>query len=129
MSKWPAMLNRRVPLCGLLAALLALMAQLGNGASVPQIDPLTRIIGAESRCHASGGAGDKSPAPIHPLDCPVCPICVVVHPPAVALVPDMAALRPTAVVVALRSGIPPPSTAPPSTYRTPGQPRAPPTTS
>jgi hypothetical protein len=126
MSKWLPMLNRRVPFRGLLAVLLALIAQLGTGASVPQIDPLTRIIGAESLCHASGGAGDKSPAPIHPLDCP---ICVVVHPPAVALVPDMAALRPTAVVVALRSEIPPHSTAPPSTYRTPGQPRAPPTTS
>jgi hypothetical protein len=121
--------NRRVPLCGLLAMLLALMAELGIGASVPKLDPLAQIIGAESLCHASDGAGDKPPAPIHPLDCLVCPVCVAVHPPAVALVPDLATQMPTAVVVSLRSELPPPTTAPPSTYRPPSQPRAPPTAS
>ncbi len=56
------MLNRRVPFHGLLAVLLALMAQLGISATVPRLDPLTQIIGAEILCHASDGAGD-TPAP------------------------------------------------------------------
>ena len=57
------MLNRRVPVHGLLAVLLALMAQLGIGATVPRLDPLARIVSAEILCHAPDGAGDTPPAP------------------------------------------------------------------
>ncbi len=123
------MLNRRVPVHGLVAVLLALMAQLGIGATVPRADPLAQIIGAENLCHAPDGAGDTPPAPAHPLDCLVCPLCVAVHAPAVILVSDVGVQAPSAAVVVLRSELPPPSTAPPSSHRPPSQPRAPPTIS
>ena len=123
------MLNR-LPLSGLLAVLLALMAQLAIGASVPRLDPLAQIVGAEVLCHAPNRADDApTPAPMHPLDCLVCPLCVAVHGPAIALVPGVAILKPSAAVVVLRSELPPPSTAPPSSHRPPSQPRAPPTIS
>jgi hypothetical protein len=124
------MLNRRVPVHGLLAVLLALMAQLGIGASVPRLDPLARIISAETLCHAPDGAGDTpAPAPMHPLDCLVCPLCVAIHVPPIILICDVGGHMPSAAVVVLRSELPPPSTAPPSSDRLPSQPRAPPTIS
>lgn len=120
------MLNRRVPVHGLLAVLLALMAQLGMGATVPRLDPFARIVSAEILCHAPDGAGDTPPAPMHPLDCLICPLCVSVHAPPVVLVSDVGIDMPSAGVVVLRSELPPPSTAPPSSHRPPSQPRAPP---
>ena len=124
------MLNRRVPFHGLLAVLLALMAQLGIGASVPRLDPLALIISVETLCHTPGGAGDApAPAPMHPLDCLVCPLCVAVQTPSITLISDAAIPMPSAAVVVLRSELPPPSTAPPSSHRPPSQSRAPPTIS
>jgi hypothetical protein len=121
------MLNRRVPFHGLLAVLLALMAQLGIGASVPQLDPLARIISAETLCHALAGAGETpAPAPLHPLDCLVCPLCIAIHVPSIILISDAAIPKPSAEILVLRSELPPPSTAPPSSHRPPSQPRAPP---
>jgi hypothetical protein len=124
------MLNRGVPFHGLLAVLLALMAQLGIGASAPRVDPLALIISAETLCHASGGAGDTpAPAPMHPLDCLVCPLCIAIHAPSIILISDAAIPMPSAAIVVLRSELPPPSTAPPSSRRPPSQPRAPPSLS
>ena len=124
------MSNRRIPFHGLLAALLALMAQLGIGASVPRIDPLAQLIGAEVLCHvADDGGRTPAPGPRHPLDCLICPLCVISHMPQATLVFDALLLTPSAVVVVLRSELPPPSTAPPAQRRAPSQPRAPPTIS
>ena len=124
------MLNRRVSVHGLLAVLLALMAQLGTSATVPRLDPLARVISAEILCHAPDGAGDTpAPAPMHPFDCLVCPLCVALHAPPIVLIFDVGAHTPSAAIVALRSGLPPPSTAPPSSDHPPSQPRAPPTIS
>lgn len=124
------MFNPRVPVHGLLAVLLALMAQLGISATVPRLDPLAQIIGAEILCHASDGAGDTpAPAPLHPLDCLVCPLCVAIHAPSIIPISDAAIPIPSAAIVVPRSELPPPSTAPPSGHQAPSQPRAPPSIS
>jgi hypothetical protein len=122
------MLNRRFPLLGLFAVLLALMAQLGAGASVPQIDPVS---GAEALCHTGEDAGGApSKAPSHPADCLVCPLCVALNAPSANLVPaSIDTPRPRAVEVVLKTELPPPSTAPPSAHWPPSQPRAPPISS
>ena len=78
------MLSRRFHLPGLFAVLMALMALLGAGASVPQIDPIT---GTVILCHDDGGSGGTpSKAPDRPFDCPVCPLCIAMHVPAAPLV-------------------------------------------
>jgi hypothetical protein len=122
------MLNRRLPLHGLLAVLLALMAQIGIGASVPRTDPLAIAAGVSDICHAADGSDETpgAPAPVHPLDCLVCPLCIALHTPAVALISPMSSLPAPQVVTVLRGELPPPSTAPPATRRPPSQPRAPP---
>jgi hypothetical protein len=120
------MLDRRLPFHGLLAVLLALMAQLGIGATVPRLDPLAQFIGAEILCHVPDGGNTPAPAPLHPLDCLVCPLCVALHTPSIFLVSDAAIPLPPGAIVVLRSELPPPSTAPPSAHRPPSQPRAPP---
>jgi hypothetical protein len=118
------MLSRRFHLSGLFAVLLALMALLGAGASVPQIDPIT---GTVILCHDDGGSGGTpSKAPDRPFDCPVCPLCIAMHVPAAPLVSTAAFMAPPMVVVVLKTELPPPSTAPPAAYRPPSQPRAPP---
>ncbi len=124
------MLNRRLPLHGLLAALLALMLQLGIGARVPRADPIAIASGAHAICHTENSGGPPSaPAPMHPLDCPVCPLCVALHTPAAMQASPQPGVPAPQIVVVLRGELPPPSTAPPATRHPPSQPRAPPTTS
>nr|WP_294556425.1 hypothetical protein [uncultured Rhodopila sp.] len=121
------MLKRLVSVPGLLAALLALMVQLGIGASVPRPDPLAQIAGAGTLCHApDGGDGPPNRAPMHPLDCLVCPLCAVLHAQPAALVSGTPMLAPSAAAMVVRPELPPPSTAPPGPQRPPSQPRAPP---
>ena len=94
------MSNRRIPFHGLLAVLLALMAQLGIGASVPRIDPIAQLIGAEILCHAADDAGGTpTPGPMHPPYCLMCPLCGVLHTPQATLVSNEMVLTPSAVVV------------------------------
>ncbi len=125
------MLNRRLPLHGLLAVLLALVVQLGVGATVPRSDPGAIIAGDEAICHAQANGPGNTPdrPPTHPADCLVCPLCVALHAASATLVPPEVALSRTTVMVVLRSELPPPSTAPPSRHRPASQPRAPPTIS
>jgi hypothetical protein len=124
------MLNRRVPVHGVLAVLLALMAQLGISATVPRLNPLAQIIRAEMLCHPPDGVGDTpAPAPMHPLDCLVCPLCVALQAPPIILVGDGEVTSPSAAVVVLRPELPPLSAEPPSSQRPPSQPRAPPAVS
>ena len=123
------MLNRRLTWYGLLAVLLALMVQLGLGASAPRAD-LVVIAGVESICHADEDSdGIPTPAPRHSPDCLICPLCLVLHNPAAPLVALGPALAPPGGVVVHRGELPPPSTAPPAPHRPPSQPRAPPTAS
>ena len=44
------MFSRRFPLTGMFAVLLALMAQLGMGATVPRVDPIS---GVAPLCHTN----------------------------------------------------------------------------
>jgi hypothetical protein len=121
------MLNRRFHLHGLFAVLLALMAQLATGATVPRFDPVS---GIAALCHGDDEAGGSpSQAPSHPADCPVCPLCVALHAPSVLLPAASIRPLPPTVFVVLKTELPPPSTAPPSPHRPPSQPRAPPTVS
>jgi hypothetical protein len=63
------MLSRGCYLLGLFSALLALMAQLSAGATVPRLDPVAQLVGAEALCHEthnSGGAPAK--APVRPIE-------------------------------------------------------------
>jgi hypothetical protein len=121
------MLNRRVPFHGLLAALLALMAQLGIGASVPRFDPLAQIAAVETLCHTPDGAGGtQPPAPAHALDCLVCLLCGPVHAQPALLVSNEAVPMPPVLDVVIRPELPPRSTAPPAIDHSSIQPRAPP---
>ena len=123
----PAMLNRRMPLLGLLAVLLALMAQLSMGASVPRVDVFAQTVGDQAPCHTADERGpNPSQPPIHPADCLVCPFCIAVHAPAPTLISERAIPASRGIVAVLRPELPPPSTAPPCHHWPPGQPRAPP---
>jgi hypothetical protein len=124
------MLSRRFHLPGLFAVLLALMAQLGAGATVPRFDPIALLTGAETLCHADGDqGGPPSQSPGHPTDCLVCPLCAALHAPATPLIAAGLSLTPPSLRTERRAELPPPSTAPPAPHRPPGQPRAPPITS
>jgi hypothetical protein len=117
------MLNRGGRLFGLFGVLLALMVQLGAGASVPRIDPIS----GAALCHAADDAGGApSQAPSHPVDCLLCPLCIALHAPSAILVSVGATPLPSGATVVLKTELPPPSTAPPSPHRPPSQPRAPP---
>jgi hypothetical protein len=119
------MSNRRSNLFGLFAVLLALLAQLGVGASVPHVDP---IVTAGALCHTDDDTGGAPlPGPSHPADCPVCPLCATLHAQGLALVSDAPSVTQPALLAIRRSELPPLSTAPPSPHRPPSQPRAPPT--
>jgi hypothetical protein len=121
------MLNRRLPLHGLIAVLLALAVQLGVSASVPKIDPLIRIISLETICHAaSDGAAHDTPASPSIPDCVLCPLCLIAHVGPLIALPLGPILRLPRVVQILRPELPPPSTAPPNRLARPFQPRAPP---
>jgi hypothetical protein len=118
------MLKSRSRLFGLFAVLLALMAQLGAGATVPRVDP---VLAAAVMCHGEG-KDSQIPAhgPNHPSDCPICPLCASLHAQALAVTSDASLLTPPAIQALLRPELPPPSTAPPALHRSPSQPRAPP---
>jgi hypothetical protein len=119
-----SMSNRRSNLFGVLAVLLALIAQLGTGASIPRVDP---VAAAGVICHiADDSGGTPSDGPTHPADCPVCPLCATLHVQPTALVSEALVVTPPTLLAIRRSELPPPSTAPPATPRPPSQPRAPP---
>jgi hypothetical protein len=118
------MSKRRSNLLGVFGVLLALMAQLGAGASVPRIGP---IVTPGAICHTeddTGGAPSREPT--YPAACPVCPLCGGLDVQGMALASDGQTLTPPAVLAIQRTELPPPSTAPPSPQRPPSQPRAPP---
>ncbi len=120
------MMTRRLHIPGLFAVLFAMMAQLGLGASVPRIDPIS---GSVAMCHTQEGVPTDrvpSPAPGHPADCPICPLCVALHAPPAMLASARAIAPPFIGWTVIRTELPPPAIAPPAPHRPPSQPRAPP---
>jgi hypothetical protein len=113
-------------LSGLFAVLLALMAQLGAGATVPQIDP---IAAADVLCHTDDNGAPPANGPAHPADCLLCPLCATLHSQQAVLLSAVPGLTPPSVLPVRRAELPPPSTAPPAPHRPPSQPRAPPAVS
>ena len=120
------MMTRRFNISGLFAVLLALMAQLGLGASVPRIDPIS---GSAAICHTRDGTPTDrvpSPEPGHPADCPICPLCVALHVQPAMLASAETITPPAIGWTVIRIELPPPAIAPPAPHRPPSQPRAPP---
>ena len=105
--------------------LLALMAQLGAGATMPRVDP---VAAAGVLCHSNNGNAPTR-GPNHPTECPICPLCATLDAQALALTSNAPLLTLPAIQVVLRPELPPPAAAPPVLHRAPGQPRAPPTLS
>jgi hypothetical protein len=127
------MLKRRVPLRGVLAALLALLVQFAIGATVPQAGARqsgVRLAGIAMApiCHADGSSGGI-PGPSHPPACVVCPMCGAVYAPSLALPAPAIVFRVPSQPSSARPELPPPPTAPPSFAWPPNQARAPPTVS
>jgi hypothetical protein len=98
--------------CGLFLALLAIVAQLGWNARVPDMPRVEMAVllgDAGAHCHDSGGAGGhKSPA-IPGQDCPMCVCCMGTIPTTALLVPIIFLLLPTAISHA-RFVVTPPAT-------------------
>jgi len=116
----------RTSASGLLLALLALAMQLAFGAVVPRIEIASTLAGATAICHADETSDQAPPAPHHPADCPICPLCVSLSGPAFALTAHPALPTPRVVMVA-PAVVLPPATAPPSTVVLAARPRGPPT--
>ncbi|MDR3537349.1 MAG: hypothetical protein P4L71_12700 [Acetobacteraceae bacterium] len=106
-----------------LLALLALVAQLATGASVPPI--LDIAAGGVPICHGGEQPVD-APAPHHEGDCVLCPICAAIGSPSAFLAAAEPALPLPRTPVVTLAAPPPPATAPPSTHRLAARPRAPP---
>jgi hypothetical protein len=118
--------SHRCHLHGLFAALLALVVQLGLGASVPRLDPLREIADAAILCHgAADTGGTPAKVPSHLIDCLLCSHCIAAQP-QIPPVPVPPYLAPPRVQLAWRAELPPPSRAPPSRFWVVTQPRAPP---
>ena len=114
--------------CGLFLALLALVAQLGWNARMPDMPrmDLAALLGeAGAICHISGGAGgQKSPA-MPPQDCPMCLHCMGTVLATALLVPIVSLLLPVAIPPA-RFVVTPPATGPPPVRFAIARPRGPP---
>lgn len=119
------MRNCRRSLSALFAALLALAAQLGVGASVPRPDPAVQLAGIVLLCHPVD-PGTPAHQPAHLPDCLFCPLCVAIHTPVPTLGSDVPVLQPPRLLALARMELPPPSRAPPVAQRRTSQPRAPP---
>jgi hypothetical protein len=121
------MRNPRFHLPRLFAVLLALIAQLGGGTSMPDMPrmDLAALLGdAGAICHVGGAGGQKSPA-MPGQDCPMCPCCIGTAVPAALPVPIVSLSLPTAIPPA-RFAITPPATGPPPVRFATAPPRGPP---
>jgi hypothetical protein len=115
----------RTSASGLLLALLALTMQLAFGAVVPRFEVASALAGAMAICHADETSDQAPPAPHHPTDCPICPLCVSLSAAAFALSARAALPAPRVVVVA-RAAVLPPAIAPPAIVVFAARPRGPP---
>lgn len=121
------MSQRRIFSFGLLFTLLALAAQLASGAVVPRIEAATALAYASTICHVDGTSDQTLPAPHHPADCPICPLCTSFSSPAFSLAAHPVLPAPREVAVVAASVVPPPATAPPTLVALAARPRGPPT--
>jgi hypothetical protein len=122
------MLSRRCYLLGLFASLLALIAQLGAGATVPRFDPVAQLIAAEILCHVTDEGRTPNQAPNHSDGCLACWVCTAVHP-QIPLVPEPPNLTLSRIQLTQRAELPPPARASPSRVWLLYRPRAPPSAS
>jgi hypothetical protein len=119
------MTARTLPFWRLLLTLLALAAQLAMGASVPSVAAFAVADGGVPICHGGEDPVD-TPAPHHPADCVLCPLCIAMTGASAMLQASGPVVpAPRAVAIGLAAP-PPPSTAPPAARRYAAQPRAPP---
>jgi hypothetical protein len=115
----------RISRLGLLFTLLALMAQLASGAAVPRTEAVATLTNAATICHADETSDQAPPAQHHPASCPICPLCVSLSAPALALAIHPALPTPS-VIIAACSVVLPPATAPPAIDVLAARPRGPP---
>jgi hypothetical protein len=119
------MTARYLPTWRLFLSLLALIAQLSIGASVPAAPAFSLAGGSIPICHGGEDPVD-APAPHRPADCVLCPLCIAMADHSVMLGTDGQALPAARMAVIGLAAPPPPSTAPPPARRYAAQPRAPP---
>ncbi|HXT78768.1 MAG TPA: hypothetical protein VN702_04325 [Acetobacteraceae bacterium] len=121
------MTPRRLPLLGLLLALLALSVQLAAGAVVPPAEAVQSLAVTGAICHSGDTPTDQTPAaPHHPAACLLCPVCATLASHAAPLPLDGPILPPPRSMAIALASPPPPATAPPPALRGDAQPRAPP---
>ena len=128
------MSSRRRSFRGMLAALLALIAQVALGAAAPQAElrlaaanSVAAALAAAPICHADEADNDApGQKPAHSNDCLTCPLCTSAHAPTFALAAPPVAVPAPPELLAARPELPPPATAPPVFAWTTNQPRAPP---
>ena len=122
------MLTRRFRLSGLFVMLLALMAQLGWNARVPDVQrmDLAAMLGdAGAICHSSSGAGGQKSPDMPGQDCPMCLCCISTVQAAILPVPIVSVPLPVAIPPA-RFAVAPPATGPPPVRFAIARPRGPP---
>ena len=117
--------HRRTSASGLLFAVLALVAQLASGATVPRMADQAAIADATTICHAHETSDQAPAAPHNPADCPICPLCISLSGTAFAITADPVLPTPRSIEVA-PTIILPPATAPPSIPVLAQKPRGPP---
>jgi hypothetical protein len=120
------MSQRRIFRPGLLFTLLAILAQLASGTAVQRTETLASLANATTICHSDETSDQAPVAPRHPADCPICPLCVPLSAPGIALTVQVALPAPRVMVIA-RSVVLPPATAPPAIVVSAARPRGPPT--
>ena len=114
--------------CGLFFALLALVAQLGWNARVPDMPrmELAALLGdAGAICQHSVGAGGQKSPEMPGKDCPMCPCCIGSVLSAALPAPIVSLPLPAAIPPA-RSVATPPATGPPPVRFAIARPRGPP---
>lgn len=116
------MVIRRFHLAGVVAVLLALVMRLVTASDGPKYEAMAL---AGNICRSDSGDSGGVPAPSHPADCPACPLCGTLHTAphiseAASPPPILPPRFPTSATHGLRVA------APPSRYRQPDEPRAPP---
>ena len=116
---------RDISAFGRFLALLALTGQLVLGAAITRFDPLAALTDLTTICHGHETSDKAPPAPHSPAGCLICPFCVSLSAPALAILTPLPELTPPGIGVA-RGAVTPPATAPPAIIVIAARPRGPP---
>jgi hypothetical protein len=116
---------RDISAFGRFLALLALTGQLVLGAAITRFDPLAALIDLTTICNGHEASDKAPPAPHSPAGCLICPLCVSLSTPALAILTPLSGPAPPGIAVA-RGAVSPPATAPPTTVLFAARPRGPP---